>query len=84
MDALGAGSLSSHFNASAAQPCRRKRPAPFSIRLTADERARLEQDAGETPLATYIKFRLFNGIGPVSRPPGHGYPAHRQTARRSR
>lgn len=53
---------------------RRKRPAPFSLRLTAEERARLERDAGETPLATYIKFRLFNGTGPVSRPRG-GRPA---------
>lgn len=41
---------------------RRKRRAPFSLRLTAEERARLERDAGETPLATYIKFRLFNGL----------------------
>lgn len=41
---------------------RRKRQGSplFTMRLTQEERARLELDAGETPLATYIKFRLFN------------------------
>ncbi len=39
---------------------RRKRAAPFSLRLTPDERARLSREAGETPLSTYIKLRLFN------------------------
>lgn len=66
-DAAGAiPAISGTFAASAAAPKlpipRRKRPAPFSLRLTKNERARLEQDAGETPLATYIKFRLFNGL----------------------
>lgn len=41
---------------------RRKRRAPFSLRLTEQERERLQQEAGETPLATYIKFRLFNNL----------------------
>ena len=41
---------------------RRKRAAPFSLRLSAEERAKLEQAAGETPLAAYIKFRLFNNL----------------------
>jgi hypothetical protein len=56
---------------------RRKRPAPFSLRLTADERARLERDAGETPLAAYIKFRLFNGLPDLAsyRPRSGGRPA---------
>ena len=45
---------------------KRRRPPPFSLRLTADERARLEHEAGETPLATYIKFRLFNGLPELS------------------
>ena len=72
--------LSGAFRASAeARPSkRRKRAAPFSLRLTPDERARLERDAGETPLATYIKFRLFNGVPDFAsyrpRPPG-GRPA---------
>lgn len=55
----------------AARPSkRRKRPAPFSLRLSQDERARLERDAGETPLATYIKFRLFNNLPELTRPRG--------------
>lgn len=66
--------LSGAFTASAHhRPIgRRKRPAPFSLRLTQDERARLEQEAGETPLATYIKFRLFNNLPELTRPRGSG------------
>lgn len=37
------------------------RPAPFSLRLTADERATLKRRAGTMPLASYIKSRLFDG-----------------------
>jgi hypothetical protein len=69
--------LSGDFSASAGpKPLRRKRKGSpvLPIRLTPDERSRLEAMAGETPLATYIKFRLFNGLGPVSRPRG-GRPA---------
>ena len=35
------------------------RHAPFSIRFTPGERARLYREAGKTPLGTYIKTRLF-------------------------
>lgn len=38
----------------------RKRPPPFPIRLTPDERSRLTADAAGLPLATYIKAKLFN------------------------
>lgn len=38
-----------------------KRPAPFCIRLSADERAQLERDAGKMALGAYIKLRLFAG-----------------------
>ena len=31
------------------------RPAPFSLRLTPEERAQLESQAGSMPLASYIK-----------------------------
>lgn len=37
----------------------RKREAPFSLRLTFDERAALEAAAGDLPLGTYIKAVLF-------------------------
>lgn len=36
-----------------------KRPAPFSLRLTTAERARLERDAGSLSLNAYIRERLF-------------------------
>tara|TARA_R110002074_G_scaffold20119_16_gene64012 strand:+ start:1147 stop:1575 length:429 start_codon:yes stop_codon:yes gene_type:complete len=35
-----------------------KRPAPFSIRLSADERAALERKAGQRPLGSYIRTKL--------------------------
>lgn len=59
-------SISRIFSGAAVPRTKRRRPAPFSLRLTAKERARLEHDAGETPLATYIKFRLFNGLPELS------------------
>jgi len=36
-----------------------KKPAPFSLRLSFDERARLEQDAAGMALGAYIRDRLF-------------------------
>lgn len=70
--------LSQVFAASAVSspPGRRKRRAPFSLRLTEQERERLEQEAGETPLATYIKFRLFNNLPDLAKlQPGAKRPA---------
>ena len=37
---------------------KRKRPAPFSIRLSEDERAHLERKAGNKPLGTYAREKL--------------------------
>jgi HAMP domain-containing protein len=34
-------------------------PPPFSLRLTFEERARLERDASGMPLGAYIRARLF-------------------------
>lgn len=39
-------------------PSRKKRPAPFCLRLTPDERAYLERKARNRPLGTYIRERL--------------------------
>lgn len=36
---------------------KRQRPAPFAIRLSRDERARLEREAAGAPLGTYIKAK---------------------------
>lgn len=37
------------------------KPRPFSLRLTAEERARLEAEAGPTPLGSYIRAKLLDG-----------------------
>ena len=42
---------------------RSKKLPPFSLRLTFEERARLEELAGNEPLGSYIKRRVFNGKG---------------------
>jgi hypothetical protein len=38
----------------------RRATPPFSLRLTFEERARLEREAGEMPLGAYIRSRLFD------------------------
>jgi hypothetical protein len=45
----------------AVRPTRRKRGAPFSLRLTESERADLKAKANGEPLGAYIKSRLFTG-----------------------
>ncbi len=42
----------------------RKRPAPFSLRLTFEQRARLEADAAGMSLSAYIHSRLFDPNNP--------------------
>lgn len=44
---------------------RAKRPAPFSLRLSAEERARLIAEAGGAPLGAYIKAKLLGAAPPV-------------------
>jgi len=43
------------------------KPPPFSLRLTFEERARLEELAGDEPLGSYIKRKVFNGKGAGTR-----------------
>jgi len=38
------------------------KPCPFSLRLTFEERARLEREAGGEPLGAYIRSKLFDGL----------------------
>lgn len=53
-------SLSREFRASAAgAPLPKKYPPPFSLRLTCEERARLDSERGNQPLGAYIRERLF-------------------------
>lgn len=47
-----------------------KRPAPFSLRLTFEERARLEKEAAGFSLSAYIKWRIFDPDKPPPRKRG--------------
>ncbi len=56
-------------NGNSVRDGKRKTPPPFSLRLSFEERARLERDAGDMPLGAYIRERLFGvGVG-VGVPP---------------
>lgn len=44
-----------------------KYPKPFSMRLTVEERARLDSAAGDMPLGVYVRSRLFDIPSPRSR-----------------
>ena len=50
------------FNAIAGKQAKKK-PAPFSLRLTFEERSRLEALAGDEPLGSYIKRKRFDENG---------------------
>lgn len=45
----------------------KKRPAPFSLRLSAEERARLAMEAAGEPLGAYIKAKILSGTDPEGR-----------------
>ena len=45
----------------APKPRRKKPPSPFSLRLSAEERAYLIRQAGNRPLGAYIRERLLGG-----------------------
>lgn len=44
-----------------------ERLPPFSLRLTFEERARLERDAGGVPLGAYMRQRLLSEAPPLRR-----------------
>jgi len=46
---------------------RGKRPAPFSLRLTFEERAKIEAQAGDMPVGAYIKSLLLGEDAPKYR-----------------
>ncbi|QLH40624.1 MAG: hypothetical protein HWD60_19135 [Defluviicoccus sp.] len=56
-----------------------KHPAPFSLRLTPEERGRLEKQAGGMPLGAYIRGRLL-GEGGESRRTRGRFPVKDHTA----
>lgn len=47
-----------------------RRQSPFSLRLTFEERAKLEKAAGGMPVAAYIKSLILGGGAPVYRSRG--------------
>ena len=47
-----------------------KRPAPFSLRLSFEEREQLEQDSGRQSISAYIKACLFDPDKPVKQARG--------------
>lgn len=47
-----------------------KREAPFSLRLTFEERQKLRHAAGDQPIASYIKSLLFADDAPINRTRG--------------
>lgn len=63
-------SLDGVFSPAAAQPSRHPatkppRPAPFSLRLSDAERARLVTEAAGAPLGAYIKAKVLGSAPPV-------------------
>ena len=54
----GSPNTSNLFNDASGKPVKASKPAPFSLRLTQEERAYLEQLAGTQPLGAYIRGRL--------------------------
>ena len=65
MSEAAAINLASAFQKTDATP--HKRPPPFSLRLSQEERAYLKQKAGQMPLGAYIKAKAFADGGPVKR-----------------
>lgn len=45
----------------------KRNPIPYSLRLSPEERERLDRDAGDMPLAVYIRSRLFDDPTPRKR-----------------
>ena len=68
------GSLTPHFvEASGVEPSskpggHKRKTKPFCVRLTEDERRRLERAAGREPLGSYIRSRLLEGQPARRRP----------------
>lgn len=70
MDGLSRASGVFQGVSASASPAAKDRPTPppFSLRLTFEERARLEAEAGDMPLGAYIRAKLFDEPAPDRRP----------------
>ena len=51
------------------KPPRKKHPSPVTLRLTKDERARLEKDAGDSSLSAHIRWCVLKKGGPRKNEP---------------
>lgn len=58
-------SLGEQFGQGANPPPLKKKPAPFSLRLSEADRARLIGEAAGTPLGTYIRAKIFGDAVPI-------------------
>ncbi|KPM12302.1 plasmid mobilization relaxosome protein MobC [Citromicrobium sp. WPS32] len=58
-----------------------KTASPFSLRLTFEERARLEEERGDQPLGAFIRERLFEGKQAKRRRGKRPVKDHRQLAK---
>ncbi|WP_203560992.1 hypothetical protein [Jiella pacifica] len=65
----------------AANGPKRKRAAPFSIRLSEEERAQLAREAGGEPLGTYIRVKVLDGSGQRKRRTGQPIEDRKALAR---
>lgn len=75
--------VTSSFNiatASKATLPKKKTAAPFSIRLTAEERSLLYEQAGERPLGTYIRSRILGEHAQKRRKTRKPSPDHKKLA----
>lgn len=52
------------YSSSGSKPKKKRKP-PFSLRLSKDERLRLEAEAAGAPLGAYIKAKLIGGSSPI-------------------
>jgi hypothetical protein len=75
-------SPSKSFENAAARPRKRRKrpPPPFSIRFTAEERARLNRDAGTLSLAAYIRLKLLSDGDKTKSPRKLTKKAHQPSA----
>ena len=67
----GAIMAKSYHNFNHLSQKQKKREAPFSLRLSFEERAALETVAGDIPLGAYIKAVLFGQDHPSCTNPDH-------------
>ncbi len=59
-----------------------KKPVPFSLRLSHDERAQLDAEAGNIPLGTYIRMKLLENPKPRRKQSRKKKPRRKQSRKK--